>query len=131
LNGGRPVRRGTRITILIDDDVLPAFRARAEREGKSYQTLINAALRAAITPGDPRQVRLDCQSGAVRIEIAAGSSPPFSPEPPALAGVGPPFLTQRVDVPEVPRGTPLDERHHFARDQVWLKGSGRAWHRRT
>ena len=45
------VARGqTRITILIDDDVLAAFRARAGREGKGYQTLINAALRAAIAP---------------------------------------------------------------------------------
>ena len=43
-------RGKTRITILIDDDVLAAFRARAEREGKGYQTLINAALRAAIAP---------------------------------------------------------------------------------
>jgi uncharacterized protein (DUF4415 family) len=43
-------RSKTRITILIDDDVLTAFRARAEREGKGYQTLINAALRAAIAP---------------------------------------------------------------------------------
>jgi uncharacterized protein (DUF4415 family) len=40
----------TRITILIDNDVLVAFRARAEREGKGYQTLINSALRAAIEP---------------------------------------------------------------------------------
>jgi uncharacterized protein (DUF4415 family) len=45
------VARGkTRITILIDDDVLSAFRVRAEREGRGYQTLINAALRAAIAP---------------------------------------------------------------------------------
>ena len=45
------VARGkTRITILIDDDVLAAFRARAEREGRRYQTLINAALRAAMAP---------------------------------------------------------------------------------
>jgi len=40
----------TRITILLDDDVLAVFRARAEREGKGYQTLINAALRAAMAP---------------------------------------------------------------------------------
>jgi uncharacterized protein (DUF4415 family) len=39
-----------RITILLDDDVVAAFRARAELEGKGYQTLINAALRAAIAP---------------------------------------------------------------------------------
>jgi uncharacterized protein (DUF4415 family) len=45
------VARGkTRITILIDKDVLAAFRARAAREGRGYQTLINAALRAAIAP---------------------------------------------------------------------------------
>lgn len=40
----------TRITMLIDDDVLTAFRQRAEREGKGYQTLINSSLRAAIDP---------------------------------------------------------------------------------
>lgn len=45
------VARGkTRITILIDDDVLAVFRARADREGRGYQTLINAALRAALAP---------------------------------------------------------------------------------
>jgi uncharacterized protein (DUF4415 family) len=43
-------RGKTRITILIDDEVLTAFRARAEREGKDYQTLINAALRASVAP---------------------------------------------------------------------------------
>lgn len=40
----------TRITIFIDDDILAAFRTRAEQEGKGYQTLINAALRAALQP---------------------------------------------------------------------------------
>jgi uncharacterized protein (DUF4415 family) len=40
----------TRITIFIDDDILAAFRTRAEREGRGYQTLINAALRSAIQP---------------------------------------------------------------------------------
>lgn len=38
----------TRITIMIDDDVIEAFRARAEAEGCGYQTAINAALRAAL-----------------------------------------------------------------------------------
>ena len=49
----RTARRGavvqpagkTRITIYLDDDVLEAFRERAERTGQGYQTLINAALR--------------------------------------------------------------------------------------
>lgn len=40
----------TRITILLDDDVIAAFRARAKREGRGYQTLINAALRVAMAP---------------------------------------------------------------------------------
>jgi uncharacterized protein (DUF4415 family) len=43
-------RGKTRITILLDADVVAAFRARAEREGRGYQTLINAALRAVIAP---------------------------------------------------------------------------------
>lgn len=38
----------TRITIMLDNDVLDAFRARAEEEGRGYQTAINEALRHAI-----------------------------------------------------------------------------------
>lgn len=34
----------------LGDEVLAAFRERAGREGKGYQTLINETLRAAITP---------------------------------------------------------------------------------
>jgi uncharacterized protein (DUF4415 family) len=37
----------TRITIMLDDDVLAAFRARAAVEGSGYQTIINQALRDA------------------------------------------------------------------------------------
>ncbi|MFH0344737.1 MAG: BrnA antitoxin family protein [Chromatiales bacterium] len=36
----------TRITIYIDDAVLDEFRARAERTGAGYQTMMNEALRA-------------------------------------------------------------------------------------
>lgn len=39
-----------RITMYVDADVLAAFRQKAETEGKGYQTLINAALRDAVTP---------------------------------------------------------------------------------
>lgn len=35
----------TRITIMLDNDLLMAFRAQAEAEGTGYQTLINQALR--------------------------------------------------------------------------------------
>jgi uncharacterized protein (DUF4415 family) len=38
-------RGKTRITIHIDDDVLEAFRERAEVAGRGYQTMMNEALR--------------------------------------------------------------------------------------
>ena len=38
----------TRITIMLDDDVLEFYRAKAESAGSGYQTLINAELRDAV-----------------------------------------------------------------------------------
>jgi len=38
----------TRITIMLDNDVIESFRARAEARGIGYQTAINEALRAAL-----------------------------------------------------------------------------------
>ena len=38
----------TRITIMLDDDVIEHFRVQAEAEGVGYQTLINALLRKAV-----------------------------------------------------------------------------------
>lgn len=38
----------TRITIMLDDDVLDAFRRSADEQGVGYQTLINLALREHI-----------------------------------------------------------------------------------
>ena len=38
----------TRITIMLDDDVIEFFRAKAEAEGAGYQTMINATLRATV-----------------------------------------------------------------------------------
>jgi len=40
----------TRVTIMLDDDVIAFFRVRGDESGKGYQTLINSALRAAIDP---------------------------------------------------------------------------------
>ena len=37
----------TRITIMLDDDIIEHFRAEAEAAGTGYQTMINAALRYA------------------------------------------------------------------------------------
>lgn len=42
----------TRITIMIDNDILDTFRELAEHEGTGYQTLINNALRQ-ITEAKP------------------------------------------------------------------------------
>lgn len=38
----------TRITIMLDDDLIEFFRAKAEEQGSGYQTMINATLRAAV-----------------------------------------------------------------------------------
>ncbi len=38
----------TRITIMLDDEIIDVFKSRAERAGMGYQTLINAALKEAI-----------------------------------------------------------------------------------
>ena len=45
-----PSTAKTRVTIMLDDDVIEAFRTRGDATGQGYQTLINAALRAAIDP---------------------------------------------------------------------------------
>ncbi|MCB1807442.1 MAG: BrnA antitoxin family protein [Candidatus Competibacteraceae bacterium] len=44
----KEVKGKSRITIMLDDDVLDFFRARAEERGIGYQTLINATLREAL-----------------------------------------------------------------------------------
>jgi uncharacterized protein (DUF4415 family) len=38
----------TRITIMLDNDLLMVFRAKADSEGTGYQTLINRTLRQAM-----------------------------------------------------------------------------------
>ncbi|MDD4942959.1 MAG: BrnA antitoxin family protein [Rhodoferax sp.] len=62
----------TRVTIMLDDDVIEAFRARGDASGQGYQTLINAALRAAIDP-DAAPVTLKALRAALdeRFALAA------------------------------------------------------------
>ena len=43
----------TRITIMLDDDVIERFRARAEAAGIGYQTEINRVLRQYLAGEDP------------------------------------------------------------------------------
>ena len=38
----------TRITIMLDDDLIEYFRSKAEAQGTGYQTMINASLRATV-----------------------------------------------------------------------------------
>ncbi len=42
----------TRITIYIDNDVIEAFRNRAEQSGRGYQTMINQVLREYLNKSD-------------------------------------------------------------------------------
>jgi len=59
----------TRITIMLDNDLLMPFRARAETEGTGYQTLINQTLRQAVgsAPVDEETLRR-----VIREELKAG-----------------------------------------------------------
>ena len=66
---GIPSPGKTRITIRIDDDVIEAFRVKSEAAGRAYQTLINEALRAALTEnGRPLTAKVMC--AVVREELA-------------------------------------------------------------
>jgi uncharacterized protein (DUF4415 family) len=46
-----PTKGKTRITIHLDNDVLAAFRERADAEGRGYQTMINEVLRQSLDRG--------------------------------------------------------------------------------
>jgi hypothetical protein len=66
----------TRITIMIDDDVIEFFRAKAEREGIGYQTMINATLRTAIAeagsrPAGDQPLTLESLRQVLREELQA------------------------------------------------------------
>ena len=52
----------TRITIMLDDDIIEAFRVRAESAGTGYQTLINSVLREAITVAKDKQKPLTIET---------------------------------------------------------------------
>ena len=48
-----PQKGKTRISIFIDNAVLDAFRARAEKAGTGYQTMMNEALRHYLSDAEP------------------------------------------------------------------------------
>ncbi|MDH5255765.1 MAG: BrnA antitoxin family protein [Gammaproteobacteria bacterium] len=73
-----PQRGKTRISIFIDNSVLDAFRARAEKSGSGYQTLMNEALRKYLSEAD-QPVTAKVLRQILREEIpeyAAGSPRP-------------------------------------------------------
>jgi uncharacterized protein (DUF4415 family) len=58
----------TRITIHLDNDVLEAFRERADAEGRGYQTMINEVLRQSLAT-TARPVSADTIRRIVREEL--------------------------------------------------------------
>jgi hypothetical protein len=48
-----PEKGKTRISIFIDNAVLDTFRARAEKAGTGYQTMMNEALRQYLSESEP------------------------------------------------------------------------------
>jgi uncharacterized protein (DUF4415 family) len=67
----------TRITIMLDDDVIEYFRSKAEAEGGGYQTLINSVLRQSLPsgkrkPSDDRPVTVAVLRKVLREELHAG-----------------------------------------------------------
>jgi uncharacterized protein (DUF4415 family) len=46
----------TRITIMLDDDLIEFFRVKAEAQGTGYQTMINSTLRATVTEEQGKSV---------------------------------------------------------------------------
>jgi len=47
-----PTKGKTRITMYIDTDILDNFRARADKSGYGYQTMINEALREYLSKSE-------------------------------------------------------------------------------
>jgi uncharacterized protein (DUF4415 family) len=45
----------TRITIMLDEDIIEFFRTRAEAQGTGYQTMINTALRATVVQASAKK----------------------------------------------------------------------------
>ena len=67
-----PATGKTRITIYMDDVIVGEFKARSEKTGKGYQTLINEALKAYLGLAE-QPVTQELVRKIVREELAAHS----------------------------------------------------------
>jgi hypothetical protein len=80
-----PQQGKTRITIYIDDEVLEAFRQRAEQQGQGYQTMMNQALREylALSPVslDEATLRRVLREELEEVKNANTTSVPSKAEP--------------------------------------------------
>ena len=63
-----PQKGKTRISIFIDNAILVQFRARAEKAGTGYQTMMNEALRAHLSTSDA-PVTIDALRNVLREEM--------------------------------------------------------------
>lgn len=60
----------TRITIMLDDDIIDLFRQKAEAAGNGYQTDINRVLREYLASGG-KPITLDALRQVIREELDA------------------------------------------------------------
>ncbi len=65
-----PTTAKTRITIYLDDEIVRRFKAKSEKTGKGYQTLINEALSAQLGLND-EALTPDLVRKIVREELAS------------------------------------------------------------
>ena len=64
-----PIKGKTRITIFIDDAVLAEFRARAEKAGTGYQTMMNDALKSFLLARTTEPITESVLRQVIREEI--------------------------------------------------------------
>lgn len=70
-----PTKGKTRITIYIDDVVLAEFRARAEKAGIGYQTMLNDALKAYLADRREEPITESILRRVIREELPRSSLP--------------------------------------------------------
>ncbi len=71
-----PTKGKTRITIYIDDAVLDKFRARAEKAGTGYQTMMNDALKAYLADRTEEPITESILRRVIREELPQSSPLP-------------------------------------------------------